>query len=248
MVVSSTVAAEALPVAIERAYLEHGISLDRVLTYGGICYIGLVPAAIYHRDCMSAIIICTSFVIRNTPSLSNPSLTAQHPLDIRQSASLDLISLPLFLTKRQAHQLSFVLLDVENGVLDRTLDHQAKNAAVLRLPKPVHTIYGLILDRRSPPTIRKEDLVRTGEVQADGANAKRCQHDRGVVIVLKGMKRLISAARGHSTVDAAELVAFFLKAGLDEVKESRPLAEDYRLIFPGLGRGEDGHHRFELAA
>jgi len=44
--------------------------------------------------------------------------TMQQPLDIRQTASLDLVSLPLLLAKRQAHQLSLVLLYVKDRVLN----------------------------------------------------------------------------------------------------------------------------------
>jgi hypothetical protein len=39
---------------------ESCFSPDRVFTYGSICYIGLVPADMYHRDRMSAVILCTS--------------------------------------------------------------------------------------------------------------------------------------------------------------------------------------------
>jgi hypothetical protein len=58
----------------------------------------------------------------NPPAHSPQLSSLQQPLNVRQPASLHLITLTLFLSERQTHQFALVLLDAENIVLNSTPD------------------------------------------------------------------------------------------------------------------------------
>jgi hypothetical protein len=170
------------------------------------------------------------------------SSSLQQPLDIRQPTGLDIIAFALLLAKGQAHQLSLVPLDDENIVLNGPLNHEAEDTAVLLLAESVDTINSLVLDGGRSPTVGEDDLVCTREVQSNSAYTQGCQHDGGIFIILESAERLIAAMSRHGPVDAAELVAFLLQARLNDVKETRLLAEDDSLVFLCLGCSKNGHH------
>ena len=84
------------------------------------------------------------------------------PLKIPIMLGTLLMSIPLtsLLSKSQTGQFPLLGLHFEDLVLDRVLDDQADDFAGAGLAETVHTVDGLVFDRRCPPGVAEDDLHR----------------------------------------------------------------------------------------
>ena len=114
----------------------------------------------------------------------------------------------------------------------------------------MHAIDSLVFDCGRPPAVSEDDRAGGHEVQADGADGERGEHDGALGIYSEGGEGGVPSGRAHGTVDADEVVASWGEGGADDVEEGVPLGEDDgfagRILF--AGGVEDGEKRFDLGA
>lgn len=188
-----------------------------------------------------------------TPTLSthfnNLSISPNLPPDSPSPCPAPLLANPL--RKGQPHQLALLPLDPQHPFLHRALHHEPPHRRLPLLPEPVHPIHSLILDRGRPPAIRQNHLARGHEVQPHRTYRQRGEQDRAIRVVVQGSKGGVALRGFQGAVDPGDVCGCGEggpEAGLDDVEEGGPLAEDDGFgarVFLGGGR-QDGEEGFDF--
>src|SRR5579871_3019178 len=116
------------------------------------------------------------------------------------------------------------------------MDSQAVYDNVACLINPVHTINGLLLNKRIPKGLENHNSRSGGEIESEGTTFQTTEKHTCTFVIAETVERSFAVVIAHTTVIAGELVAGFLEERFDEVKHCRELGEDddfvrWRLFF-----------------
>mmetsp|Transcript_46751 Transcript_46751/g.95617 ORF Transcript_46751/g.95617 Transcript_46751/m.95617 type:complete len:441 (-) Transcript_46751:318-1640(-) len=120
---------------------------------------------------------------------------------------------------------ALLLLQPQDAVLDRVLDHEADNADGLELPQPVDPIHRLKLNSRVPPRVHDVHRTGNGEVERDAAGLERDEKHAGVEVLGEGGDVLVALFEGHASVELEALDTREGESVFDEVEHRDELRE-----------------------